>query len=162
MILLNVLDELRVRDQQDIFFEPVDPNEVPDYLTIIKEPMDISTMRDKVNAYQYSSIDDLEKDFNLMINNCLSYNLKDTVFYKAAVRLREHGGIIIRHARRQIESIGFDSLGFHLQKRRFVVQELTDDQILEDSKSRFTNLLRIHGLRYPLINTGLTPVRFTR
>ena len=134
MIYLNVLDELRARDPQDIFYDPVDTTEVTDYLSIVKEPMDLTTMKNKVNLYQYKSMDDLESDFNLMISNCIAYNFKDTVFYKAGVRLRELGGIIIRQARRTIESIGFNEDGRHLKKRNFDLEPLTDDQIMEDSK----------------------------
>ena len=35
--------------------DPVDPAEVPDYLDLIKKPMDFSTMRKKVADFKYDS-----------------------------------------------------------------------------------------------------------
>ena len=51
---------------------------------------------------------DLEADFNLMVSNCLLYNAKDTVFHRAALRLRDLGGAILRHAQRQATNTGLD------------------------------------------------------
>ena len=47
-------------DTQKIFSEPVDPDEVPDYLDLIKKPMDFSTMRSKVEFLQYDSFAQFE------------------------------------------------------------------------------------------------------
>lgn len=89
--------------------------EVPDYLEFISQPMDFSTMRTKLEGHAYCSISDLEKDFDLVISNCLKYNSKDTMFHKAALQLREVGGAILRHAQRQFQSIGLDpGTGMHL------------------------------------------------
>lgn len=89
--------------------------EVPDYLEFISQPMDFSTMRTKLEGHAYCSIMDLEKDFDLMISNCLKYNSKDTMFHKTALQLREIGGAILRHAKRQSQSIGLDpNTGMHL------------------------------------------------
>lgn len=89
--------------------------EVPDYLEFISQPMDFATMRTKLEGHAYCSISDLEKDFDLVISNCLKYNSKDTMFHKAALQLREVGGAILRQAHRQFQSIGLDpSTGMHL------------------------------------------------
>lgn len=77
--------------------------------------MDFSTMLSKLEGHAYCSITDLEKDFDLMISNCLKYNSKDTMFHKAALQLQEVGGAILRHAHRQSQSIGLDpNTGMHL------------------------------------------------
>lgn len=88
--------------------------QVPDYLDHIKKPMDFQTMKQNLEAYRYLNFDDFEEDFNLIINNCLKYNAKDTIFYRAAVRLREQGGVVLRQARRQAEKMGIDfETGMH-------------------------------------------------
>ena len=51
--------------------------------------MAFSTMRNKVVGHQYKTIDEFECDLNLIIENCLLYNSKDTMFYRAAVKLRD-------------------------------------------------------------------------
>lgn len=77
--------------------------------------MDFSTMRQRIDSQSYSNLDQFEKDFNLIVDNCMKYNSKDTYFYRAAVRLRDQGGALLRKARRDIEKIGFDSeSGMHL------------------------------------------------
>ncbi|RVE50254.1 hypothetical protein evm_005089 [Chilo suppressalis] len=80
--LHKLLRMLRARDNSDIFTEPVDLNEVPDYSSVVKHPMDLSTMGKKLDRGAYRTVDDVEADFTLMIDNCLTYNNKDTVFYK--------------------------------------------------------------------------------
>ena len=91
--LLRVLENLQAKDNGEIFAEPVDLEEVPDYMDVVKEPMDLSTMRHKIENFRYQSVDDLQKDFNLMIANCLAYNSKETVFYRAGVRMRDQVNI---------------------------------------------------------------------
>uniref|UniRef100_A0A8C1E7F8 Bromodomain and PHD finger containing, 3b n=1 Tax=Cyprinus carpio carpio TaxID=630221 RepID=A0A8C1E7F8_CYPCA len=95
--------------------EKLKREQVPDYLEFIAHPMDFSTIKSKLEAHKYRSVTDLEADFNLMISNCLLYNAKDTVFYQAAIRLRDLGGAILRHAQRQAQNTGFDlDTGMHL------------------------------------------------
>lgn len=115
VLLRSTLDQLQEKDTAKIFAQPVNLKEVPDYLEFISHPIDFSTMRTKLEAHKYRSVTDLEADFNLMISNCLLYNAKDTVFYQAAIRLRDLGGAILRHAQRQAQNTGFDlDTGMHL------------------------------------------------
>ncbi|XP_066480869.1 bromodomain and PHD finger-containing protein 3 isoform X6 [Tiliqua scincoides] len=115
VLLRTTLDLLQEKDPAQIFAEPVNLSEVPDYLEFISKPMDFSTMRQKLESHQYRTLDEFEEDFNLIVSNCMRYNSKDTVFHRAAVRLRDLGGAILRHARRQAENIGFDpQVGIHL------------------------------------------------
>ncbi|MEQ2278611.1 hypothetical protein AMECASPLE_000712 [Ameca splendens] len=117
-ILLRVLlDQLQAKDQAKIFNQPVDVNEVPDYLDHIKHPMDFSTIRLRIDTQAYTNLDQFEADFNLIVDNCMKYNSKDTYFYRAAVRLRDQGGVLLRKARRDVEKIGFDAeSGMHLSE----------------------------------------------
>ena len=57
------IDLLEKEDTQNIFGEPVDPDEVPDYLDMIKKPMDFSTMRSKVELLKYENFEDFEVRF---------------------------------------------------------------------------------------------------
>uniref|UniRef100_A0A3Q4I1E4 Bromodomain containing 1a n=1 Tax=Neolamprologus brichardi TaxID=32507 RepID=A0A3Q4I1E4_NEOBR len=109
ILLRALLDQLQAKDQARIFTQPVDVTEVPDYLDHIKHPMDFSTMRKRIDAQGYNNFDTFEDDFNLIIENCMKYNSKDTYFYRAAVRLRDQGGALLRKARRDAEKIGFDT-----------------------------------------------------
>lgn len=79
--------------------------------------MDFQTMWNQLESHRYLTFEAFEADFGLIVNNCLKYNAKDTVFYRAALRLREMGGAVLRTARRQAERIGFDfEAGLHLPR----------------------------------------------
>ncbi|XP_041972467.1 bromodomain-containing protein 1 isoform X2 [Aricia agestis] len=108
--LHKLLRLLRARDSSDIFCEPVDLLEVPDYSSVVTHPMDLSTMGKKLDRGAYKTIDDIEADFQLMINNCLTYNNKDTVFYKAGVKMREQCAPIFRQARRDVIDAGLTDI----------------------------------------------------
>ncbi|CAK7297698.1 bromodomain-containing protein 1 isoform X2 [Vulpes vulpes] len=118
VLLRSVLDQLQEKDPARIFAQPVSLKEVPDYLDHIKHPMDFATMRKRLEAQGYRHLTEFEEDFNLIVDNCMKYNAKDTVFYRAAVRLRDQGGVVLRQARRQADSIGFEEAsGMHLPER---------------------------------------------
>ncbi|XP_063179433.1 bromodomain-containing protein 1 isoform X2 [Chroicocephalus ridibundus] len=118
VLLRSVLDQLQEKDSARIFAQPVNLKEVPDYLDHIKHPMDFSTMRKRLDAQGYKNLSEFEEDFNLIIDNCMKYNAKDTIFYRAAVRLRDQGGVVLRQARRDAEGIGYNNeTGMHLPER---------------------------------------------
>uniref|UniRef100_A0A8C4EK05 Bromodomain and PHD finger containing, 1 n=1 Tax=Dicentrarchus labrax TaxID=13489 RepID=A0A8C4EK05_DICLA len=117
VLLRSTLEQLQERDTNNFFTEPVPLAEVPDYLDHIDTPMDFQTMWNLLESHRYLTFEAFEADFGLIVNNCLKYNAKDTVFYRAALRLREMGGAVIRTARRQAERIGFDyETGMHLPR----------------------------------------------
>uniref|UniRef100_A0A3P8PZB4 Bromodomain and PHD finger containing, 3b n=1 Tax=Astatotilapia calliptera TaxID=8154 RepID=A0A3P8PZB4_ASTCA len=140
-LLRSTLDQLQEKDTAQIFTQPVDIKEVPDYLEFISHPMDFSTMRSKLESHSYRSVADLEADFNLMVSNCLLYNAKDTVFHRAALRLRDLGGAILRHAQRQATNTGLDlDTGMHFpespQKRNFYSCTWEDVDSVLDPENR--------------------------
>ena len=68
--------------------------QVPDYYDVIKHPMDLSTMKKKVEENVYSTLNDFEKDFYLVWHNATIYNHKDTIYYRAAIRVKEAGACV--------------------------------------------------------------------
>ncbi|KAH8267096.1 hypothetical protein KR018_003733 [Drosophila ironensis] len=104
--LSKLLDALEARDSMEIFREPVDIGEVPDYTEIVKHPMDLGTMRTRLKDCQYTSLEQLEADFDLMIQNCLAYNNKDTVFYRAGIRMRDQAAPLFVQVRKELQREG--------------------------------------------------------
>lgn len=98
----RLLDQVCSKDVQEIFTEPVDIDEVPDYASVITLPMDLSKMRSKLREGKYTTLDDMENDFNLMIQNCLTYNNKDTIFYRAGIRMRDQCAPIFKSVRKEL------------------------------------------------------------
>ncbi|WBW74600.1 Swr1 complex bromodomain subunit Bdf1 [Schizosaccharomyces osmophilus] len=58
------------------FRAPVDPvkQNIPDYPTIVKQPMDLGTIEKKTSNRIYSSPQEFIDDMNLMFSNCFLYN----------------------------------------------------------------------------------------
>ena len=65
----------KVKDAE-IFHKPVDPIElnVPNYYSIIKKPMDFSTVKKKLNNCSYTNLKEYCEDMDLIFNNCFMYN----------------------------------------------------------------------------------------
>lgn len=47
---------------------------MPDYLDVIEEPMDFSTVTEKLADNQYSTDSELLNDVALIFTNCFTYN----------------------------------------------------------------------------------------
>lgn len=71
------------------FVQPVNKDEVPDYYTVVQEPMDLSTMEQKLDSDQYTTPDEFVYDAKLIFNNCRAYNGETTTYYKVPRLNRE-------------------------------------------------------------------------
>jgi histone acetyltransferase len=60
---------------------------VPDYLEVIKEPIDLSTIEKRIRANYYKSRKMLYADLMLMVNNCKLYNDDASTYVQCAVAL---------------------------------------------------------------------------
>lgn len=62
------------------FLQPVDPVALncPQYFDYIKEPMDLSTIQNKLQNNLYNSIEDFEYDMSLIFKNCYIFNPEGT------------------------------------------------------------------------------------
>lgn len=140
----KLLDLLEAKDTTEIFREPVDISEVPDYTDIVKQPMDLSTMRLKINSGIYCTLDQMEADFDLMIKNCLAYNDKDTIFYRAGIKMRETGNQMFKMARKELEELGL----VEVQKTDDVLlQEIDNDyKLIVDEKLNEKTLTKLQIL----------------
>jgi len=58
------------------FHAPVDPIalQIPDYLNIIKKPMDLGTIKRKLAGCEYEKCKDFVNDVKLVFNNTITYN----------------------------------------------------------------------------------------
>ncbi|KAI6045133.1 Bromodomain-containing protein [Pisolithus marmoratus] len=72
------------------FYEPVDPVklDIPMYPKVIKKPMDLSTMRRKLENGEYSNATKFFDDFKLMIRNCFAFNPAGTPVNQAGIELQ--------------------------------------------------------------------------
>ena len=92
--------------------------------------MDFSTMRQKLADYEYMAFEQFESDFYLLIQNCLDFNQDDTVYYRAALRLRTQCKPIIKAAKKRVKQAGIDpSTGLHMERPPNII---AGDPIAED------------------------------
>ncbi|CAN9501922.1 unnamed protein product [Ophioblennius macclurei] len=70
------------------FKKLVSRTQVPDYYDIIKKPIALSTIREKVNNCDYKTAAEFVSDVDLMFSNCLQYNPRHTNEARAGQRLQ--------------------------------------------------------------------------
>ncbi|KAJ3100978.1 nuA3 HAT complex component nto1 [Phlyctochytrium planicorne] len=88
-VLRPILDDIRRLDPKGLFAEPVNTEDVPDYLDIIKNPMDFQTMKKKLESHVYRDLKSFKIDLHLICDNASLYNTPDTAWGRAAPRLKE-------------------------------------------------------------------------
>ncbi|KAM9094966.1 ATPase family AAA domain-containing protein 2 isoform X2 [Sarcophilus harrisii] len=74
IFLRNVTHRLAIDKRFRVFTKPVDPDEVPDYVTVIKQPMDLSLVISKIDLHKYLTVKDYLRDIDLICSNALEYN----------------------------------------------------------------------------------------
>ncbi|PGH36829.1 bromodomain-containing factor 1 [[Emmonsia] crescens] len=74
--LIRCVQGLKRLHDSRFFREPVDPVKlnIPNYPLIIKQPMDLRTIEDKLKSGSYASLDAVISDFDLMVENSVTFN----------------------------------------------------------------------------------------
>ncbi|KAL5376303.1 hypothetical protein PMIN03_012041 [Paraphaeosphaeria minitans] len=66
-----------------------DRDVLPEYYEVIKLPIAIDTIEDRLNARGYTCLADVESDAKRLVNNAKAYNGKKSAIYEDAERLRK-------------------------------------------------------------------------
>ncbi|KAI9598355.1 hypothetical protein BDF19DRAFT_420010 [Syncephalis fuscata] len=96
--LTRFLDAFFRKDAYGFFHQPVDTTIVTDYLTVIRKPMDLTTMRTKVLEHSYVTLEEFRDDIALICNNARIYNKPDTIYYREAARLWEYADRVLKRS----------------------------------------------------------------
>jgi hypothetical protein len=86
-VLGSLLDKVIKNDNDQsggLFSKPVPKEEFPEYYDMIKNPMDYSTMKKKLANGEYRSAHAMQKDFVLVMKNCMQFNAPDSDIVKEA------------------------------------------------------------------------------
>ncbi|VDP85670.1 unnamed protein product [Echinostoma caproni] len=88
---LQLHEEISNDKHAEPFIAPVDPVvlHIPDYFQVIKEPMDLTTIRNNLEDGKYSDPWQVVEHFRLMFNNAWLYNKKTSRVYKMCSKLAE-------------------------------------------------------------------------
>uniref|UniRef100_A0A8C5A983 ATPase family AAA domain containing 2B n=1 Tax=Gadus morhua TaxID=8049 RepID=A0A8C5A983_GADMO len=74
LFLRDVTKRLATDKRFSIFSKPVDIDEVSDYLDVIRQPMDLSTIMTKIDTHRYLTTKEFLLDVDLICSNALEYN----------------------------------------------------------------------------------------
>jgi hypothetical protein len=66
------------------FLAPVNRMETPDYYIVIKHPMDMSSIAQRVADRRYPNVDALAQHIQLVVSNCCQYNVDGSEFSEMA------------------------------------------------------------------------------
>lgn len=88
--LLHLLNDMQNHGSSWPFTQPVNKDEVADYYDVIKEPMDLSTMEEKLEKDMYPTPEDFIRDAKLIFDNCRKYNNENTPYAKSANKLEKY------------------------------------------------------------------------
>jgi PWWP domain/Bromodomain len=70
----DLIQALQQEDRKGLFAHPVSEKDVPNYLDLIKEPMDLQSMQHQVETQEYGNYGFIRELFEQMIFNALTYN----------------------------------------------------------------------------------------
>ncbi|KAJ1355629.1 hypothetical protein KIN20_013113 [Parelaphostrongylus tenuis] len=86
VVLEELIDRLIEKDREKVFTSPVT---VEGYRDFIRHPMDISTMKKKLEKGKYDSIASLRTDVLLMTDNCEKFNHENPYFLHYGRKFRK-------------------------------------------------------------------------
>ncbi|XP_015778567.1 PREDICTED: nucleosome-remodeling factor subunit BPTF-like isoform X2 [Acropora digitifera] len=66
------------------FLEPVNPDDVPEYNDVIADPIDLSTVEERMNSKAYPSLESFVSDITKIFDNCRYFNQRDSPYYRCA------------------------------------------------------------------------------
>ena len=86
----TVINEMCKNDNAWPFMEKVDEQSYPDYYELIKEPMDLETIKTKLKAKKYKTKEQFAYDCRLIFDNCEYFNEDDSQIGQAGHKLRAY------------------------------------------------------------------------
>ena len=74
--MLKIVCSILSRNESLVFREPVDWKGMGlwDYPEIVKDPMDLGTIKKKIENDEYEAVEDIANDIRLVWSNCMLYN----------------------------------------------------------------------------------------
>ncbi|XP_022118266.2 uncharacterized protein LOC110995408 isoform X1 [Pieris rapae] len=78
--MYKVLEQLRNHQDAWPFLDPVEEDYAPNYYSIIRRPMDLHTMEERLDSGYYMDFATFKADFKLIVSNCRLYNGQDNEY----------------------------------------------------------------------------------
>ncbi|KAF8781846.1 Bromodomain adjacent to zinc finger domain like protein [Argiope bruennichi] len=84
----TILEEMQKHEDAWPFLTPVNTKQFPTYRKVIKKPMDMQTMKNKLEAGQYKCREDFANDARLIFDNCETFNEDESPVGQAGHSMR--------------------------------------------------------------------------
>ncbi|KAJ8737517.1 hypothetical protein PYW08_000112 [Mythimna loreyi] len=78
--MYKVLKQLTAHDDAWPFMDPVEEEYAPNYYAVIRRPMDLRKMEERLDSGYYTDFSMFKADFKLIVNNCRLYNGQDNEY----------------------------------------------------------------------------------
>ena len=85
----NVVDKKDGRERAEIFVQLPTKEELPAYYDVISSPVDLRTVREKIDEGKYRRWDSFERDMLLVFANAQQFNVEGSQIYEDAVALEK-------------------------------------------------------------------------
>lgn len=94
----NLLNKVSAHRNAVHFLQPVDPValRIPDYPKIVKEPMDLGTVRAKLRAHEYRNPSQMLADINKVWTNSFLYNPVNSTMHTITKSISDHFQLAIQ------------------------------------------------------------------
>ena len=86
----TLISEMEALEHAWPFLYPVNTKQFPTYKKVIKQPMDLATIKKKLDANGYKLRDEFVDDIRLIFSNCELFNEDDSPVGKAGHSMRSH------------------------------------------------------------------------
>ena len=60
-----------------------------DHMSVVKTPIDLYTINDKINNNEYKNFYEYDNDIKLLFNNCKTFNKKGSILYNKGIKLEK-------------------------------------------------------------------------
>lgn len=128
-VLASLIDEVIKQDEikGGVFSEPVSRKDFPEYYEQIENPMDYGTMRKKLQNGEYRSAQAMQKDFIVVMQNCLKFNAPDSdIVQEARQQTLMRPGMLREAALKHNLFLAEDGTVFEIEDIRKKVKEGDD------------------------------------
>ncbi|MCJ8749789.1 hypothetical protein PDJAM_G00180390 [Pangasius djambal] len=96
--LKTILQQVKSHQNAWPFMEPVKKNDAPGYYQVIRFPMDLKTMSERLKSRYYTTRKLFMADMQRIFTNCREYNPPESEYYKCANLLEKYFYIKIKEA----------------------------------------------------------------
>ena len=89
-LIEDIVDSCIKFDLTKIFHQSVKKKDYPDYYNIIKNPIDLTLIKNKTKRCEYTKLQQFIDDMDLLVNNSIIYNGESHEVTLQAIKIRDH------------------------------------------------------------------------